>query len=102
MKYPRISEFGMTVVPLRTRYYPVRSAAGSKCFAGQNEVVSNSDLGMDEYVAIHELDDRIAEFGIKEDFFRFLGGNSKINVVMYAADVEAALERCISGRVVEV
>lgn len=102
MKYQRITELDINVFRLRTRHYLRQSAAGSKCFAGQNSFVSNSDLGMDECVAIYELDDRLARLGIREDFYRFVGGNSKVNMVMYAADVEAALERCMSGRVVEV
>lgn len=84
MKYPRISELGISVRPL--------------AFKGSCD---NENRHVD-YVPFHELNTRLVELGILSDFYAFLEDRSKVYNYLRAVDVETALERCISGRVVEV
>lgn len=82
MKYPRISELGISVV---------------------NFDPCNGKNAKTDYVPVTiRFHWQLTKLGILSDFYAFLRDRSKVYNCFRATDVEAALERCMSGRVVEV
>lgn len=95
MKYPRIEELGIEVrFDKIRRFWP--------------------DFSDDDWIYANDLFHRLSDLGLVNKFSAEIGGrswvqfalcmanNGTVKMPIYAVDVEAALERCMSGRVVEV